>query len=95
MIDRILGDNNMKKVANTIKIKKWGNGNGILLPKAILNMFSLKENDSMVISLENDKIILTPVKKGYISLSERFKDYEGDTQQNEYWEDDPIGKEII
>ena len=85
MIERILGDN-MKKVANTIKIKKWRNGNGILLPKAILNMFSLKEND---------KIILTPIKKGYISLSERFKDYKGNTHQNEYWEDDTIGKEII
>lgn len=26
MVDRILGENNLKKVANTIKIKRWGNG---------------------------------------------------------------------
>ncbi|MFR7592750.1 MAG: AbrB/MazE/SpoVT family DNA-binding domain-containing protein [Longibaculum sp.] len=95
MVDRILGEDKMKKVANTIKIKRWGNGNGILLPKAILDILSLKVNDSMAISLKDDQIVLTPVKKEYISLSERFKDFEEETQQSEYWDDEPVGKEII
>lgn len=76
-------------------IKKWGNGLGILLPKSILEMVSLKDNDEVDIKVENNKIVLCPVKKKRLTLSERFADFEGDTVQSEFWTNDIVGKEEI
>ena len=42
---------------NTIKIKKWGNGNGILLPKVLLDMLSLKTDDELFIEFIDNKIL--------------------------------------
>lgn len=78
-----------------IKIKRWGNGNGILLPKALLDMFSLKADDSLSVKIQDEKIILSPVKKEQKTLAERFSNYSSETQQEEFWNDDPIGKEKI
>lgn len=79
----------------TIQIKKWGNSKGILLPKAILDMLSLKIDDSVDIEVVEQKIIISPVKKKHRSLAERFKDFEGETKHAEYWTDEPVGKEIF
>lgn len=73
-----------------LKIKKWGNGSGILLPKVILDMFSLKTDDCFSMSIENDRIVLSPVKKRHMTLAERFAEYEGETKQEEFWTDAPI-----
>lgn len=82
-------------ISLTTKIKKWGNGNGILLPKALLGLLSLKENDSLTLAVEDEKIILTPTKNKRLTLAERFANYSGETKQEEYWTDYPIGEEII
>ncbi|RGC53797.1 AbrB/MazE/SpoVT family DNA-binding domain-containing protein [Absiella sp. AM29-15] len=82
-------------ISLTTKVKKWGNGNGILLPKALLGLLSLSENDDLSIEVENGSIILKPMKPKRLTLAERFKNYEGETKQSEYWTDNPVGKEII
>ena len=79
----------------TTKIKRWGNGNGILLPKVILDMLSLKAEDYLSIELIDDKIILSPAKKKGLTLAERFANYNGQTKQEEYWSDEPVGKEVF
>ena len=79
----------------TTKIKRWGNGNGILLPKVMLDMLSLKADDYLSIELIDDKIILSPAKKKGLTLAERFANYNGETKQEEYWSDEPIGKEVF
>lgn len=78
----------------TTKIKRWGNGNGILLPKVLLEMLSLKLNDSFRIRIVDKEIVLTPVKKS-LTLSERFAAYQEKDTDDEYWTDDPVGKEFI
>ena len=83
--------NNMKGM--TTKIKRWGNGNGILLPKVMLDMLSLKADDYLSIELVDDKIVLSPAKKKGLTLAQRFANYEGETKQEEYWVDEPVGKE--
>lgn len=82
-------------IRKTTQIKKWGNGSGILLPKTVLDMLSIKANDPVEISVNDESIIISPVKKKHISLAERFASYEGETKQEEYWEDMPRGKEVI
>ena len=85
--------NNMKGM--TTKIKRWGNGNGILLPKVMLDMLSLKADDYLSVELIDDKIILSPAKKKGLTLAERFANYNGETKQEEYWSDEPVGKEVF
>lgn len=79
----------------TAQVKKWGNGTGILLPKVILDMLTIKVNDSVEISVNEQNIVISPIKKKHLTLVERFADYEGETKQDEYWKDGPTGKEII
>lgn len=82
----------MPKIMN---LKKWGNGIGILLPKAILDMLTLKVNDEVEIKVVEDNIVISPVKRKHMTLAERFSEYEGETSQTEFWDDNPIGKEQI
>lgn len=79
----------------TAQIKKWGNSKGILLPKVVLDMLSLKTDDSVDIDVVDQKIVISPIKKRRLTLTERFEGYKGSTKQEEYWTDDPIGKEIF
>ena len=77
-----------------LKIKRWGNGSGILLPKVLLDMFSLKPDDSFSVVVENDQIVLSPVKRKHLTLAERFANYSCSAEpQGEFWTDDPVGKE--
>jgi len=39
-------------------ISKWGNSQAIRLPKAVLELAFLKENDSVQISVVNERIII-------------------------------------
>ena len=80
---------------NTIKIKKWVNGNGILLPKVLLDMLSLKTDDELFVEFIDNKIVLSPSKKKHKTLTERFSGYTGETKQEEFWSGYPIGKEVI
>lgn len=79
----------------TTSIKKWGNGVGILLPKVILDMLSIKADDSVEISVDEQNIIISPVRKKHLTLAERFANYDGKTRQEEYWTDGPAGKEYF
>lgn len=46
----------------TQDLQKWGNSTGIRIPKKVLNAARLKPNQTMAISLQNDSIVLTPLK---------------------------------
>lgn len=74
-------------------IQKWGNSQGIRLPKVILEMANLSENDTVELTVENGKVIITPVKK-HRTLEERIAEYEGDYKPHE-WDIGPsVGKEV-
>ena len=78
----------------TLKITKWGNSQGVRLPKGALDLLSLNIGDELSISIMNDKIILSPVKNEF-RFSDLFSNYIGKTKQKEYWNDSPTGKENI
>ena len=74
-------------------IQKWGNSQGIRLPKAILEMANLNENDTVELKVENGKVIISPVKE-HRTLKERIAEYEGDYRPHE-WDTGPsVGKEV-
>ena len=47
----------------TATISKWGNSQGLRFPKDILKELNLKVGDKVKFFIEQDKIILEPVKK--------------------------------
>ena len=47
----------------TTTISKWGNSQGLRFPKSILEELDLKIGDKLKFSIQNDKIILEPIKK--------------------------------
>ena len=78
-------------------IQKWGNSQGIRLPKAVLESVYLQENDSVEITTENDTIIIkkaTRKRRAKKSLEERFENYSGDYPFTEFDWGRPMGKEV-
>lgn len=75
-------------------IQKWGNSQGIRIPKYILEQMNLDTNSNVSISVENDSIIIQRATKRHISLAQRFADYTGETQSSEYDWGEPQGEEI-
>ena len=78
-------------------IQKWGNSQGVRLPKSILETLFLQENDPVEITAENDFIIIkkaTRKRRAKKSLEERFENYAGDYHCVEYDWGGPVGKEV-
>ncbi|NQY22052.1 MAG: AbrB/MazE/SpoVT family DNA-binding domain-containing protein [Campylobacteraceae bacterium] len=47
----------------TAVISSWGNSQGLRVPKDIMKQLHLSVGDKMNILIENDKIILEPIKQ--------------------------------
>lgn len=47
----------------TAKISNWGNSQGVRLPKNIIESVHLMIGDKVDVSVENQKIIIEPIKK--------------------------------
>lgn len=76
------------------KILKWGNSDAVRLPKVLLKELKLQTGDSICITREGNKIVLTKIKKQYKSLEERFADYKGNFKPTEMDWGKPVGNEI-
>jgi len=77
------------------KLQKWGNSQGIRIPKQLLLLASFKEGEEVEIIAEYGKIIIRhkekPVKK--YKIEELFADYQiGNNLKEEDW-GTPSGKE--
>ena len=47
----------------TAKISKWGNSQGLRVPKDVMENLHLNIGDDVNITIEDNKVILEPVKK--------------------------------
>ena len=81
-------------------IVKWGNSQGIRLPKAFLQNINLTENDPVDVILENEQIIIKKTNvKIHKTTRERLIEFYGreynrkHTPQNEIEWGNPVGKE--
>jgi len=75
-------------------IQKWGNSHAIRLPKRILEMAALQENEQVEIKTENDQIIIKRVGKRHKTLEERLIGYVGEDMCAEWQTGKPQGKEV-
>lgn len=60
-------------------VNKWGNGQGIRLPKAILELLGINVNDPVEIEIEDNKIIISKLSTHKpLILDDLFRDYQED-----------------
>jgi len=76
------------------RLQKWGNSDGIRIPKSILKSLNIKTNDILNIEQQDDKIVISISKKRKISLADRFKEYKGKNLAKDFSWDESVGKEI-
>ncbi|MDR1468884.1 MAG: AbrB/MazE/SpoVT family DNA-binding domain-containing protein [Spirochaetaceae bacterium] len=82
-------------------VVKWGNSQGIRIPKAFLKNIQVSENDPVDITLSDEKIIIKKIKyKEHKTTEERLAEFYGGNFDQEHmvqkeidW-GQPIGKEI-
>lgn len=67
-----------------IKLKKWGNSQGIILPKKILREVGLDPDtpQKFNVKVKDDQLILTPVKTKQ-TLKDLFKGFD----YKKYWQE--------
>lgn len=75
-------------------IRKLGNSRAVRLPKAVLEMVDLHENDRVEIKVQDEKLIISPIKK-HKTLEERIAGYKGNYQCSEWDTGKPTGKEVL
>lgn len=75
-------------------IQKWGNSQAIRLPKKILEVVELKENDRVKIEADKDTIIIRRLGKKHKTLEERIADFTEDYRCTEWDTGKPSGKEV-
>jgi antitoxin MazE len=62
----------------TTAIVKWGNSQGIRLPKTFLQNINVSENDTVDVSLENETILIKKVSgKKHRTTKERLMEFYG------------------
>ncbi|ADG81412.1 AbrB/MazE/SpoVT family DNA-binding domain-containing protein [Thermincola potens] len=77
------------------KIQKWGNSQGIRIPKQLLAIASIKEDDEVELIAEYGKIIIRRARKKEkkYTIQELFADYKAEyTPDEEEW-GPPVGRE--
>lgn len=78
-----------------VQLKKWGNSQGVRLPKSILNEAGFQPDDALVARAENGRIVLYRYQR-HKSLEERAAEYDGklnlDGEMD--WRGDPVGNEV-
>lgn len=76
------------------RIQKWGNSNGVRIPKVYLEALNIKAGDAIEIVREENKIIITKAKKPKETLKLRIKKYEGSMEKDDFSWDEARGREI-
>lgn len=76
------------------KIQKWGNSLAIRIPKSFALDINLKQDELVDLSVDESKIIITPIRGKKYSLEELLKGVSKNNLHSEVETGSPIGKEI-
>ena len=76
------------------KIKKWGNSLALRIPKSFALNANLRQDELVDISIEKEKIIITPIGQKEYSLDELLEGVSEDNLHGEFDTGVSVGKEI-
>ncbi len=57
----------------TLSLQKWGNGTGVRIPKKVVQAAKLHINQPLSVVLQDDSIVLTPVKDSELTLESMLR----------------------
>ncbi len=76
------------------KIKKWGNSLALRIPKSFALDANLRQNELVDLSIDKEKIIITPIGGKEYSLDELLESVSESNLHSEFDTGAPVGKEI-
>lgn len=76
------------------KITKWGNSLALRIPKSFALSANLKQNELVDLSIEKERIIITPINEREYSLKELLDGVTENNLHGEFDTGEPAGKEI-
>ncbi|HOJ09202.1 MAG TPA: AbrB/MazE/SpoVT family DNA-binding domain-containing protein [Clostridiales bacterium] len=76
-------------------IQKWGNSQGIRLPKQLLEALDLRESDRVEIGRQQDAIIIRKAGMRHRTLEERLVGFKGPYEFSEWDTGAPTGNEVL
>ena len=76
------------------KIKKWGNSLALRIPKSFALNANLRQNELVDMSIEKEKIIITPIGEKEYSLDKLLEGVSEDNIHREIDTGVSVGKEI-
>lgn len=77
----------------TTTIQKWGNSQGIRIPKYLIDAVRWSENEEIELIAEKDRIIIEKAAPRK-NIMELFADFEGEYHPEEIEWGDPMGDEV-
>jgi len=80
------------KMAMT-KIRKWGNSQGVTIPKSMLDKLHWLANEAVEVVMENDGIIIKQ-KEPRKNIEDLFVNFDGEYKPIDIDWGKPVGKEI-
>lgn len=78
----------------TTTIQKWGNSQGIRIPKFLLDEVNWNGNEQLIVSADKDRLIIEKAKPKRKNIMELFADFDGEYVPIEMDWGDPEGAEI-
>ncbi len=79
----------------TTNIQKWGNSQGVRIPKILLDTVKWNENEQIVILVEDNKLVIEKANnKKRKNIKELFENYEGEYELVQIDWGNPVGEEI-
>lgn len=76
-----------------LDIKQWGNNLGVRLPAAVARAAHLSANQRVRVAVENDRVVITPVAAGELTLEQRLALYDPIRHGGEAMAAKPLGAE--
>lgn len=78
----------------TTTIQKWGNSQGVRIPKTLLDTVNWAEDEQIIIVADNGKIIMEKAKGRRKNIKELFENYDKEYEPVEIDWGNPEGEEI-
>lgn len=78
----------------TTTIQKWGNSQGIRLPKVLLDTVHWSENEEIEITASGDEIVIKKAAPHRKTIEELFESYDEEYEHIDMDWGNPVGNEI-
>ncbi len=78
-----------------LEIKIWGNSLGVRIPSAVARAARLSANQSVRLTVDDGRVVITPQAPKALSLAERLERYDPKVHRGEAMSATPIGAEIL